>query len=76
MARVCDICGKKTSFGRSITRRGMAKAKGGVGRKTTGISNRTFKPNLQRVRTVVNGAVRRLRVCTECIRSGRVIKPA
>lgn len=75
MARVCGICGKKTSFGRSITRRGMAKAKGGVGRKTTGISHRTFKPNLQRVRTVINGTVRRVRVCTECIRSGRVTKP-
>ena len=74
MSRVCEICGKKTSFGRSISRRGLAKAKGGVGRKTTGISHRTFCPNLQRVRAMIDGSVRRIRVCAQCIRAGRVTK--
>ena len=76
MSRVCEICGKGTTFGRSISRRGMAKAKGGVGRKTTGISHRTFKANLQRIKTVVKGTVKRMRVCTRCVRSGKVAKGA
>ena len=71
MPRVCEICGKGTTFGRSIARRGMAKAKGGVGRKTTGISHRTFKPNLQVVKTKVKGTVKRIRVCAKCLRSGK-----
>ena len=76
MARVCDICGKGTTFGRSIARRGMAKAKGGVGRKTTGIAHRTFKANLQTVKTKVNGTVKRARVCAKCLRAGKVVKVA
>ena len=39
-------------------------------------SKRRFKPNLQTVRAVLNGAHKRIRVCTQCIRSGKVIKPA
>jgi len=54
----------------------MAKAKGGVGRKTTGIARRTFKPNLQVVKTNLGGRVRRIRVCAKCIRSGRAPKVA
>lgn len=76
MARVCDLCGKKQFRGYSIVRRGMAKAKGGVGRKITGRTKRSFKPNIQRVRAVVDGHAVRLKVCTSCLRSGRVRKPA
>lgn len=75
MAMSCDMCGKTMALGNQIARRGKAKYLGGVGRKTTGITRRKFKPNLQRVRAVVKGAVQRVRVCTQCIRSGRVIKP-
>jgi large subunit ribosomal protein L28 len=76
MPRVCAICGKKTTFGRSIARRGRAKYLGGVGVKTTGISKRTFKPNIQKVRTVTgNGTVKRQLICTQCIRNGKVTKP-
>jgi large subunit ribosomal protein L28 len=71
----CDICGKKPILGNKVTRRGKAKYLGGVGRKITGISRRKFMPNLQNIRTVKDGTVRRLRVCTQCIRSGRVQKP-
>lgn len=75
MSRVCAICGKKPSAGRSIKRRGMAKKKGGVGRKITGISRRSFRPNLQKVRAIVNGTVKRIRVCTKCLKAGKVRKP-
>ena len=76
MARVCDFCGKRTEVGRTIKRRGLAKKKGGVGRKITGITKRRFKPNIQNVRAVVNGETRRVKVCTACIRAGKIRKPA
>ena len=75
MGMQCEICGKKSSIGNQITRRGKAKYLGGVGRKITGISRRKFKPNLQHMRAVLNGTVRRIRVCAQCIRSGRVQRP-
>ncbi len=74
MARVCEFCNKRTEVGNQITRRGLAKAKGGIGRKVTGRSKRTFKPNLQNVRAVVNGAPQRVRICTRCLKAGKVVK--
>lgn len=73
--KVCQICGRHVHRGRQISRRGLAKKKGGIGKKITGISPRTFKPNLQRIRAVVDGKVVRIRVCTSCIRAGKVVKP-
>ncbi|HYX83299.1 MAG TPA: 50S ribosomal protein L28 [Gemmatimonadales bacterium] len=61
MARVCEICGKGPIAGHNISH---------ANNKTP----RRWYPNLQRVRVVVNGAVRRLRVCTQCIKSNRVAK--
>lgn len=75
MSRKCALTGKKTVFGRSIARRGKAKYLGGVGRKTTGISKRTFKPNVQKVRAIIDGRVTRIRVATKAIRMGLIIKP-
>ncbi|RMG16812.1 MAG: 50S ribosomal protein L28 [Planctomycetota bacterium] len=76
MSRECESCGKKTTFGNTIARRGLPKYKGGVGLKTTGISRRRFKPNVQRIRVLTSeGSVRRMKVCTKCIRSGKVRKP-
>lgn len=75
MARECFFTGKKTIAGRSIARRGKAKYLGGVGRKTTGISKRKFKPNIQKVRAVINGHVTRIRVSAKAIRMGLVVKP-
>ena len=75
MARECEICGKKTQMGNSVETRGKAKYLGGVGTKITGITRRKFKPNLQRVRiTTPNGGNKKIRVCTQCIRSGAVTK--
>ena len=73
MSRVCDVTGKKTSFGNKVTRRGKAKAEGGVGKKTTGITRRSFRPNLQRIRIVLpNGSIKRLRVAVSVIKKGEV----
>lgn len=74
--RRCFICNKGPIRGEQITRRGLAKKAGGVGRKITGRSRRSFKPNLQRVRAIVDGAVRRVKVCTACLRAGKIQKPA
>jgi len=75
MPAKCGICGKTSLVGSSITRRGKAKYLGGVGRKITGISKRRFQPNLQRIRVELpDGTRRRMRVCAQCLRSGRVLK--
>ena len=74
MARVCDTCGKRTEVGNQITRRGLAKAKGGVGRKITGRAKREFKPNIQRVRVMVGKTPTRMRVCVKCLKAGKVRK--
>jgi large subunit ribosomal protein L28 len=75
MGMQCDVCGKKPARGNQYTRRGKAKYLGGVGRKPTGISRRVFRPNLQHIQCQVGGSVQRLRVCVQCIRSGRVQRP-
>ena len=73
MGRECPVSGKKTSFGNHKTERGKAKYLGGVGKKTTGMSRRTFKPNLQRIHIwLPNGTTRYVRVATSVIRSGDV----
>lgn len=72
MARRCSICGKETTKANTIVRRGKAKKKGGVGKKTTGISRRRQKPNLKKIKALVDGSPRRIKVCTNCIKSGRV----
>lgn len=75
MARKCFFTGKKTVAGNTIARRGKAKYLGGIGRKTTGISKRKFKPNIQKVRALINGRVTRIRVSAKAIRMGLVVKP-
>jgi large subunit ribosomal protein L28 len=75
MSRVCQFTGKKTRAGRSYARRGKAKYLGGVGRKVTGKTKRSFKPNIQKVRAVVEGKVVRIRVSTKAIRAGMIVKP-
>jgi large subunit ribosomal protein L28 len=75
MGMQCAICGKKPVLGNQYARRGKAKYLGGVGRKVTGISRRTFRPNLQSIQIEIDGTVKRQRVCVQCIRSGRVKRP-
>ena len=62
MSRTCQITGKRTAFGKSYARRGLAKAKGGVGKKTTGVTSRKFKVNLQTKRIWVPELDRSVRV--------------
>ena len=61
MANVCDVCGKKPMTGCNVSH---------AHNKT----KKVFKPNLQKVRAGQNGAVRSVKVCTRCIRSGPVQK--
>lgn len=63
MSAICEICGKKPQLGNNVSH----------------ANNKTKKwwyPNLQRVRAQIEGSVRRIRVCTRCLRSGKVQKAA
>ncbi|MFA6187462.1 MAG: 50S ribosomal protein L28 [Phycisphaerae bacterium] len=75
MSRVCHFLGKRTTTGNTIARRGKAKYLGGVGVKTTGITKRKFKPNIQKVRAVIDGKPCRIKVSTKAIKMGLVVKP-
>jgi large subunit ribosomal protein L28 len=61
MASVCEICGKKPTFGMALSH---------SHRRT----RRRWNPNIQRVRAVVSGSTRHIHVCTGCIKSGKVVK--
>ena len=64
MAQRCDICGKGPQFGSRVSH-------------AHNVTNRRFNPNVQKVRAVLeNGTHQRIRVCTRCLRSGKVKKPA
>ena len=63
MAKRCEICGKGPVVGRNISH-------------AHNVTPRRFEPNLQRVRALVNGGIRRLRVCTRCLRSNKIVKAA
>ena len=76
MSRVCALTGKKTTAGRSICRHGKAKHLGGVGLNITGVTKRKFKPNIQKVRAVIDGKVCRIKVSAKAIRMGLIEKPA
>ena len=80
MPRECYFTGKKTTFGKQRTWRGQKISKGGFGLKPTGITRRTFKPNLQNVNAVIedeNGVkrVKRIKASAKAIRMGLVVKP-
>lgn len=72
MASVCEICGKSPGFGNRVSRLG----KGALDRKVRSRTKRRFNPNIQRVRAQVDGAARRVHVCTRCIKAGKVVKAA
>jgi len=71
MSRVCAVTGRRTRIGNQVKRRGLAKKEGGVGRRVTGRSKRTFKPNIQPVRILTpEGSVVTLRISTKVIKRG------
>ena len=61
MSKICAICGKGPSFGNNVSH---------ANNKTRTV----WYPNLQKIKAVRNGAVRSIKVCTRCIRSGKVVK--
>ena len=61
MSKVCDICGKKPMTGNNVSHSHKA-------------SKRRWLPNLQKIKVDINGETKRMRVCTSCIRSGKVKK--
>lgn len=61
MARECAICGRRVSHGRSVSHSGKR-------------SPKARAPNLQRVHAVIDGVRRRIRVCTRCLKAGKVQK--
>ena len=61
MAFRCTSCGKKTNSGHNVSHSHKS-------------SNRTFKPNLQKIRIILGGSTKSAYVCTRCIKSGKVVK--
>lgn len=61
MSKMCEICGKKPLVGNNVSH-------------AHNVNKRRFNPNLQSVRALVNGQTKRLTVCTNCIKSGLVVK--
>ncbi len=55
----CDVCGKGVSFGIKVSHSHRR-------------ANRMWKPNVRKVRAVVDGSVKSMHVCTRCLRSGKV----
>lgn len=74
MSRVCELTGKRPRKGSIIWRSGKAKKSGGIGTHVTAITKRRFLPNLQRVKAVVNGEVRYIRVAASALKKGIVVK--
>lgn len=74
MAKKCFVCGKGPVFGYKVSRRGLAKSKGGVGLKITGITSRKISPNIQRVKANIKGAIKTINVCTRCLKANKVKK--
>jgi large subunit ribosomal protein L28 len=63
MALACELCGKKPLFGNTISH-------------AHNVTRRRWNPNLRRVRAVIKGVRKQVRVCTACIRAGRITKVA
>jgi len=61
MAKICEICGKKPIVGNNVSH---------SHHKT----RRRWLPNLQRVRAMMDGTKKRIKVCTNCLKSGKVLK--
>jgi large subunit ribosomal protein L28 len=74
MARICELTGKRPMKGSIIWRSGKSKKSGGIGTHITAVTKRRFFPNLQRVKALVDGEVRYVRVSTSAIKKGLITK--
>ena len=75
MSRVCQLTGAKTSRGNRVRYRGKAKYLGGIGKKITSITKRSWAPNLQKVNAVIDGKPVKIRVTARAIKTGLIVKP-
>jgi large subunit ribosomal protein L28 len=74
MARICELTGKRPMKGSIIWRSGKSKKTGGIGTHVTAITKRRFFPNLQRIKVLIDGEVRYVRVTANAIKQGLVTK--
>ena len=74
MLKICVVCGKGPQTGKLVVRKGMAKSKGGTGKKIVRSCKRQFLPNLQKIHIVLEGRAQRAYVCTKCIKKGNFQK--
>jgi large subunit ribosomal protein L28 len=72
MLKRCAICGKGEMQGRAVSRKGLAKSKGGTGKKTTRTTRRSFLPNLHKTRAFLNNKPQIIYACTKCIKAGKL----
>jgi large subunit ribosomal protein L28 len=63
MSKRCEVCGKGPQFGHRVSH-------------ANNRTNRRFNPNLQPIRAVVGGRAERIRVCTRCLKAGKIVKAA
>jgi large subunit ribosomal protein L28 len=61
MSKACEICGKKPMVGSNVSH-------------AHNVTKRRFNPNLQQVRALKDGQVKKMSVCTNCIKTGLVVK--
>ena len=61
MANLCEVCGKSTSSGMNVSHSHIR-------------TRKTWKPNIQRVLAVVDGATKKVNVCTRCLRSNKITR--
>lgn len=74
MLKICALCGKMKIAGKVLVRKGLAKQKGGTGSKISRRTNRSFLPNLQKMRIVIGGHPKKVYVCTKCIKKGKITR--
>jgi len=59
MSMVCSVCGKHPSAGRNVSH-------------SHRVTNRVFKPNIQKLTVAIDGHVKKVRICTKCLKAGKV----
>ncbi len=74
MSRKCEICGKGTISGNSVPRKGLPKKKGGAGQHIGVKSKRLFKPNLLKMKALIDGKPKAIKICTRCLKTGKITK--
>ncbi len=74
MSRKCVICGKGTISGNNVPRKGLPKKQGGAGQHIGVKTKRLFKPNLMKVKALVEGKPRSIKICARCLKTGKIVK--